>query len=112
MENQPRHEDYLWGNPVFGCVYLLAQAFSQFGWKMRPGTFQEIEGLPLHVYQEQGESKTKPCAEVLLTERAAEAILDAGLMLFLSFKNRDTARLVRFQSLSDPLAGLAGRWGG
>lgn len=110
MEDPPRHEDYLWGNSAFGCVYLLAQAFSQFGWAMRPGMFHEIEDLPLHVYRRQGESKSKPCAEVLLTERAVETILEAGLMLFLSFKNRDAARLARFQSLLDSSAPLAGKW--
>ena len=32
MEAMPRHEEYLWGNPSFACAYLLAQAFSQYGW--------------------------------------------------------------------------------
>lgn len=105
------HQSYLWGNPAFACAYLLAQAFSRDGWGLRAGAFQEIDGLPMHVYGEDGESKIKPCAEVLLTERAAETILENGLMPLLSFKGRDTIRVARFQSLAKPLTRLAGRWG-
>ena len=104
------HDDYLWGNPAFACLYLLAQAFSHYGWNLRPGVIQDIEGMPLHIYKEHGESKVKPCAEVVFTERAAERILDCGIMPLLSFKDQDTIRLARFQSLADPLTSLAGRW--
>ncbi len=110
MEEIPKHEQYLWGNPSFACVCLLAQTFSESGWDIRHGIIQDIEDLPLHVYEEQGESLTKPCAEVVLTERAAEKILDKGIMPLLSFKNQDKIRVARFQSLADPPTYLAGRW--
>ena len=110
MEGATRHEDYLWGNPSFACVYLLAQAFSQYGWDLRPGIIQEISGLPLHVYQQDGAPRLKPCAEALLTQRAAEAILDHGLMPLLSFVNQDNVRLARFQSIAEPPRPLVGRW--
>ncbi len=107
----PAHDSYLWGNPAFACVYLLGEAFSRAGWEMRPGSAAEIDGLPLHTYKEDGESKTKPCAEVLMTEQGAEALLDHGIMPLASLRDRDAVRLVRFQSIADPLAPLAGRWG-
>lgn len=110
MPIQPEHESYLWGNPSFACVYLLGQAFSHYGWNLRPGAVLDINGLPLHVYKEQGESKTKPCAEMISTDRAVEIILDKGFMPFISFLNQDTIRLVRFQSIADPATHLAGRW--
>ena len=78
MAQPPAHEDYLWGNAAFACAVLLAQSFSEDGWTMRPGTHTQIDGLPLHVYEQDGESELKPCAEVLLTEEAAERILDAA----------------------------------
>ncbi|MDT8273775.1 MAG: hypothetical protein RRA35_11360, partial [Desulfomonilia bacterium] len=56
------------------------------------------------------ESQVKPCAEILLTDEAADIIMDAGIMPLATLKNTDTARLVRFQSLAEPLSGLAGRW--
>jgi type VI secretion system protein ImpC len=108
----PAHEKYLWGNPAFACVYLLAVAFSQAGWNLRPGAIREIPGLPLHVYQTDGAPILKPCAEVLLTERAAERALDHGVMPLLSLQGSDVVRLARFQSLAVPLKPLAGRWRG
>jgi len=112
FEGAPVHEHYLWGNPALACVCLLAQAFAEYGWEMRPGAIREIDGLPAHLYREDGEPQLKPCAEALLTEGAANAMLDRGLMPLVSLKDRDAVRLVRFQSLADPPAPLAGRWAG
>jgi type VI secretion system protein ImpC len=106
----PNHEDYLCANPAFACACLLAEAFSESGWDMRPGEISEISGLPAHVYRADGESHLKPCAEALLSEDAAEAILDRGLMPLVSVKGTDAIRLVRFQSIAMPAAPLAGRW--
>jgi type VI secretion system protein ImpC len=110
MTHDQKHKDYLWGNPCFAGACLLGQAFSAYGWDMRPGAVQDVSGLPLHVYQETGETRIKPCAEVVLTERAAEIILDKGFMLLLSFRDQDMIRLIRFQSLALPPMLLAGRW--
>jgi type VI secretion system protein ImpC len=106
----PIHEQYLWGNPSFACAFLLGKPFSDYGWDLRPGILQDIGSLPLHVYEEDGETRLKPCAEVLLTEHAAEVILANGIMPLLSFRDQDMIRLARFQSLADPPAVLAGRW--
>ena len=110
MPSEPDHNYYLSGNPSFACVYLLAQAFTHHGWNLQPGVIQNIEGLPLYIYKEEGESRIKPCAEVVLTERAAEIILDKGIMPLLCFRNQDIIRLARFQSIADPLTSMAGRW--
>jgi len=111
MAGVPNHEDYCWGNPLFACLVLLGQAFSENGWKMNPASVKEIEGLPLHVYQDDsGKSVTKPCAEAWLTEDAAERLLDEGLMPVVSYKDQDRIRLVRFQSLASPPTALMGRW--
>jgi type VI secretion system protein ImpC len=110
MPGTPDHQDYLWANPAFACVYLLGQAFSSDGWNLRPGVNEEIRGLPLHVYEVGGEKRLKPCAELLMTESDAEWILEQGLMPLVSFKNEDAVRLLRFQSIAEPLAPLSGRW--
>ena len=107
----PRHEQYLWSNPAFALAYLLGEAFSQSGWDMRPGEAAEIGGLPAHVYRVGGESYLKPCAETLLSEHAAEAILDRGVMPLLSIKGSDAVRLLRFQSIASPAVPISGRWG-
>jgi type VI secretion system protein ImpC len=108
LDQRAEHESYLWANPAFACAYLLAHAFSLQSWEMRPGIVQEIEGLPLHVYREDGESRIKPCAETLLTVRAAEQIINQGLMPLLSFRDSDTVRLGLFQSIAS--TALKGKW--
>jgi type VI secretion system protein ImpC len=110
MPGAPVHQKYLWGNPAFACTYLLGQAFPSYGWDLRPGAHQEIRGLPLHVYDEDGEQQLKPCAEMLMTEGDAEWILERGFMPLVSIKNQDVVRLLRFQSIAEPLARLSGPW--
>jgi type VI secretion system protein ImpC len=108
--DSPDHENFLWVNPTLSCAGLLAQSFSGFGWNMSPDNRTDIGGLPVFTYKEDGEDKMLPCAELLLPERSAEAILELGIMPIVSFRNRDMARLLRFQSIADPLKALAGPW--
>ena len=110
MTTPPPHRCYLWGNPAIACAYLLGEAFSRYGWELRPGMVQDIDSLPAHTYRENGEAHLKPCAEVLLTEQAAEFLLDRGIMPLASIKDTDRVRLVRFQSVATPPAPLAGQW--
>ncbi len=110
MPAAPQHPWYLWGNPAFACACLLGRAFQNWGWDMRPGMIQEIDGLPAHFYEEEGETRMKPCAELLLTAAAVEQILEMGFMPLISMKNRDVVRLARFQSIARPPRPLAGPW--
>jgi type VI secretion system protein ImpC len=108
-EGQP-HESYLWGNPALACVCLLGQAFSRSGWDLCEGLGREIDRLPVHTYKAEGECRIEPCAEAWLTDRAAEAILDKGVMPLLSVQGRDAVRLGALRSLAEPDRPLAGRW--
>jgi type VI secretion system protein ImpC len=110
MSSAPLHTEYLWMNPAFGLAYLLAASFVQSGWNMVPGSVRELDGMPLHVYREEGESVAKPCAELLLHETDVEELLDAGIMPLASIRDTDRVRLVRFQSIADPARSLAGPW--
>jgi len=104
------HDACLWGNAAFACALLLGRAFGLNGWRLKPGDPLEINSLPLYLRKDDAESKLMPCAETLLTQHAAETILDAGLMPLLSFLNQDTVRLARFQAIAAPPCRLAGRW--
>ncbi|NJN47159.1 MAG: hypothetical protein HC808_12520 [Candidatus Competibacteraceae bacterium] len=104
------HNAYLWGSPAFACASLLASAYLENGWSMQPGDCLELEDLPTYTYQEAGETIMQPCAEVLLGERAAQAILEQGVMPLMSYRNRGSVRVLRFQSLADPATTLAGSW--
>ena len=109
FEEMPRseHGSYLWGNPAFFCAYLLGKSFLEQGWGMSR-LERRIDGLPMHVYREDGEPVAKPCAEILMTEKDATSLLDAGFMPVASLKHEPAAMIVRFQSIALPLAPLAG----
>lgn len=105
------HEKYLWTNPSFACSLLLAQSYRLYGWdEMGDHLLRDIEGLPMHNYREDGETKTKPCAESVLTENLSEELLQKGLMPLLSYRDTDRVRLARFQAVSQPLKSLNGKW--
>jgi type VI secretion system protein ImpC len=105
-----RFPQYLWSNPCFVIAFLLANSYRRYGWEMGQSLERDLEGLPLHLYQEDGETKIQPCAEVVLTENEADIILNLGLMPLLTFRDTDRVRLARFQSAADPLSNLQGRW--
>jgi hypothetical protein len=42
--------------------------------------------------------------------RAAERMMNEGLMPLLSFQGRDTVRVARFQSIATPPTPLSGQW--
>lgn len=107
----PEHDSYLWGNSAIACATLLAQSFAEHGWEFHPGQRLRVDGLPLHVYRCDSEAVAKPCAEFLLSERAAERLLESGLMPLVSFRDSDMARLLRFQSIADPPTALSAWWG-
>jgi type VI secretion system protein ImpC len=102
------HASYLWGNPAYVLALLAGQAFTQSGWHLRLGEVAEVNGLPVHVYEEDGEPTARPCGELLLADRAIEHVAARGLMPLVSIKGRDAVALGRVQSLAgNP---LRGRW--
>lgn len=110
MPDTSRHEDYLWGGPALVCLALLAEAFAEDGWRLRPGSVHDAGGLPLHVFSADGEQRIKPCAEAVLSPAATQRLLEAGAMPLLCSYGRDAVRLPRFQSIASPPAPLSGRW--
>jgi len=105
-----RHDHLAWGNPAFACAVVIARAFGRAGWRLREAIDPDLSGLPLYLYRANGETKAQPCAETLLTERAALRMLELGPMALASMRDRDAVRLVRLQSVADPPAPLAARW--
>jgi type VI secretion system protein ImpC len=105
---RPEHESYLWGSGSLAAALLVGEAFADSGWEFRAG--REISNLPLHVYHADGGTVATPCAEAVLTERAAEKLLEGGLSPLLSIRDSDAVILPRLQSIANPLARLNGRW--
>jgi type VI secretion system protein ImpC len=102
----------LWGHPGVACALLAGLAFRDSGWQMDLDAQLDLEDLPAWIYTEDGERHLYPCAEAWLGERAGQALLERGLMPLLSRRDRPAARLMRWQSIAEPAAALAGPWGG
>jgi type VI secretion system protein ImpC len=105
---ESEHSEYLWGHPAFFCAYLIGQSFLSYGWQLAGRLHQRVDDLPLHVYREDGEMVAKPCAEVLLSEREADLLMESGYIPIASLKGQDSAMVVRFQSVADPPTRLEG----
>lgn len=104
------HNHYVWSNPSFVCVYLLAKSFRRNGWQMADNIAREIEGLSMHIYKDDGETKTKPCAEITMTEVGLQRMISEGIMPLISFRDSDRLRVGSFQSISLSEERLRGRW--
>jgi type VI secretion system protein ImpC len=104
------HEALPWGFAAFAIARLLALSFSENGFAMEPGDHRDLGELPAHVTERDGEKALTPCAETLLSETAAQALLERGLMPLVSFRNRAAVMVPRFQSIASPPAPLAGPW--
>ena len=104
------HDAYLWGGAAFACALLIGRAFTERGWDMSPGDELDVDDLPAHTYDEDGEKHMQACAETYLSERAGQALIERGLMPLLSYANRNAVRVMRFQSIAEPPRELAGPW--
>jgi type VI secretion system protein ImpC len=98
------HESYLWGNPSVLCGYLLADAdaFATEGWDLDTCVGGQVFGLPVHTLATGGDTEAKPCAEAWLSDRAADIILDHGIMPVLSIRGRDAVEIRALHSFATP----------
>lgn len=108
ITDPPSHDQFLWSSGALAASALIAQSFSADSWDINIGSIQEIDQLPAYTYRVQGEAVLQPCAESALLERAADVGITNGLMPLQGFRNKNSVRLLRFQSLAG--TELAGRW--
>lgn len=106
----PQHDQYLWSNGCFAVCMLYGQSYSAFGWEMGKKLIQDIEGLPVHVFESDGETVFKPCAEIQMTDKGVEKLMEYGLMPLVTYRGTDRVKLARFQSIKDPVTALRARW--
>ncbi len=100
LSAEAAHESYLWGNASVLCGYVLAGAFQAEGWEMKASGYGEVGELPVYTFEEDGETKAKPCAEAWLNERAGSVMIGKGLMPVLSIRGRDAVRVAAIQSVA------------
>jgi len=104
------HENYLWANAGYALLYLLAESYSLDKWQFKPGQLNEISGLPVHIYEDEGEQHNKPCAEILLTENGGEKALQHGIIPVWSVKHEDKIRIGPMVSLHSEAQLITGQW--
>ncbi len=106
---EPRdHRAYLWGGGAPALAVLAGLAVQQDPEAPAFAATLDLEDLPSHVYSEDGERHQQPCAELLMGEEAGQALLQRGLMPWLSYRGRNAARLLRWQSVAQPAQALQG----
>lgn len=108
--NPNNQNDYLWVNSSFACALLMAQSFCLYEWEIEGNLLLDIEGLPLYMYKDAGQTIVKPPVEAALNLSAAQKIIEQGLMPFVSFRDSDSIRLASFQSIASFHRKLCGRW--
>lgn len=107
------HEDFLWGSAGFALAEALGTAFSGEGWEMGAQVFHESDDLPAYVYTDSdGDRQIMPCAEVYLTDRAAQAIQELGLTALLSVQSQNVARIRGIAGFGASGRALSGPWSG
>jgi len=104
----PVHEQYLWGPASLAVALLIGRAFTARGWDFEPGDENQIDDLPAYAYLHDGEKELQACAEHYLGEQGGNTLLAAGLMPVLSHRHRNAVTVMRFQSVAQPAAALAG----
>jgi EvpB/VC_A0108, tail sheath N-terminal domain len=91
MPEAPLHDGYLWAHPAWACLCVAAR-----GVAAGPGQDAarlDLRGVPLHTYQQNGESRCTPCTEVAVTEAQARALTASGLVPLIWYHNADRVRV-------------------
>jgi type VI secretion system protein ImpC len=107
MPGDPVHTNYLWGNPAFACAMALGEFFELEGSLIRLPANLLLSAMPFHVFRSKGETCTRPCTEVLLTESDCLSLLKGGVLPLAAMKSSDEIVFPRMQSIANPSAGLA-----
>jgi len=89
MPAAPVHAHFLWGNPALAFLTLLTA-----------GGALNLEGVPLHTYEHEGELQTTPCSEAWMTETQILSLIDLGMMPLVSFRDSDRVRLAGFRAIN------------
>jgi type VI secretion system protein ImpC len=101
----------VWGNPAIIVALIMGRSFAEHRWSFMRGLEPEVSGMPVGAIGRGTEARAVGPGEAPLGVRAADLLMDRGLMALAPLKETDRVRLVRVQSCASPIAALAGRWG-
>lgn len=91
----------LWGSGAFALAQLHAAAFREEGWS---GSAEgaELDDLPSHTFDDDGEARLAPAGEVAWPERAVEPLLARGITPLVARRDRAALHLTRACSIAAP----------
>ncbi len=98
-------EDFLWGNSAFAFGTNLTRSFAQYRWCpniIGPQSGGAVQDLPMHKYEENGQVKTMPPTEVVLSDRREFELAEQGFMGLTVRKGTDNATFFSANSAQKP----------
>lgn len=99
------HDKYLWGNASYAMATRVADSFAKFHWCpniIGPQAGGTVENLPLHTFQQGGETQVKCPTEVLLSERREFELSEEGFIALCYRKDSDNAAFFSANSAQKP----------
>jgi type VI secretion system protein ImpC len=99
------HERYLWGPASLAMAARIAESFARYGWApniIGPQDGGSIHRLPLHVYEQGGELRTKHPVEAAIDDETERALADCGLIGLQFRKHSADAAFLSARSLRRP----------
>jgi predicted component of type VI protein secretion system len=103
--DDPAETGFVWSGAAWSCAVLIAAAAAA-GHEAPLSIAGTLEDLPFAIYTAGGGRKIRGATETALPDRAAEGLLDAGLIPAVADASRNELRIPRLQSIADPLRGL------
>ena len=108
VSDDPDDTGFLWSGATWSCAELIAAAAAA-GHTTPLSAVGTIEDLPFAIFTTGGGRKIRGGTEVLLPDRAAEALLDVGLVPAVADPSANALRIPRLQSIADPPRALGDR---
>lgn len=99
------HAKYLWLNSSFAFASRLSDSFAKWRWCANitgPGSGGSVQDLPLHLFEELGETTTKIPTEIMIPERRDFELSEEGFIPLVYRKGDDNACFFAANSTQKP----------
>jgi type VI secretion system protein ImpC len=99
------HEHYLWCSAAFAFATRLTNSFAKYRWASNvigPTSGGAVEDLPIHLFEEMGETATKIPTEIQLTDRRELELAEEGFIPLVYRKGSDYATFFSASSAQKP----------
>ncbi len=99
------HEHYLWVNAAFALGTRLTDSFAKYRFcshVIGPRAGGAVEDLPIHLFEEMGETTTKIPTEIMITDRREFELAEEGFVALTYRKGSDNACFFSANSAQKP----------